>query len=84
MTNPVNKAAEAAAGVTIEVRTPYETVLAKLEGQYVSLQKRMPAYDDAFRSAWKSTRVATLDEAGWTERDFYAEMDARRSSFSQS
>lgn len=85
MTTLMDKAAEAAASMTISVRTPYEAVLARLEEQFLSLQRRLPAYDEPFREAWKSTREATLDEAGWTEREFYAEMERRRrSSFPQS
>jgi len=78
VTDTLDIAAAAAACVTIEVRTPYETVLAKLEEQYMGLQRRLPNYDDVFRSAWKSVRETTLDEAGWTELNFYAEMDRRR------
>lgn len=78
MADPLDRAVEAAASVTVEVRTPYETVWATLEEQYKALQKRMPNYDEPFRSAWKATRLATLNEARWTETAFYAEMDRRR------
>ncbi len=78
MTDPLDRAVEAAASVTVEVRTPYETVLTTLEEQYAALQKRLPNYNEPFRRAWKTTRLATLNEARWTEIDFYAEMERRR------
>jgi len=79
MPSQIDRAVEAAVNVTVEVRTPYETVLATLEGEYLALRRRLPNYDDTFRSAWKATRLATLEAGGWTEDTFYAEMDRRRS-----
>ena len=79
MTDKLDRAVEAAVNVTVEVRTPYEAVLATLEGEYLALQRRFQNYNEPFRSAWKATRLATLEAAGWTEATFYAEMDRRRS-----
>jgi hypothetical protein len=67
-----------AADVAIEVRTPYETVVGLLEEVFLAKQRRFPSYGDQFRQAWKSAREIVLDSNGWTERDFYAEMDRRR------
>lgn len=64
--------------VAISVRTSYEGVLELLEGAYAKAQERFPNYGDEFRQAWADARGIILGSHGWAEREFYAEMDARR------
>jgi hypothetical protein len=63
---------------------PYETMLATLEEVFLAKQRRFPSYGERFREAWATARKAVLETNGWTERDFYAEMDRRRTSVSAS
>jgi hypothetical protein len=76
----VHVAARAAARATVTVRTPYEGLLERLEGIYLAKQEVHQSYGDRFRTAWEAARKKALQEAGWTEEDFYEEMDRRRAA----
>lgn len=64
--------------MVVEVKHPYEAVLSELEGLYARLQQEWVVYGEGFRDAWKRARRDTLQSYGWTEAEFYAELDARR------
>jgi hypothetical protein len=76
----VDVAARAAARATVVVRAPYAAVLERLEGVFLAKQATHRSYGERFREAWATARKAVLDEAGWEEPDFYAEMDRRRAA----
>lgn len=65
-------------------RDDYEAVYAALDGLYRALRERYPLYGEGFRSAWQKGRRDTLQAHGWTEQDFYAELDRRRRADSPS
>lgn len=64
--------------VTITVKLHYEAMHDELEALYLALQARYVSYGEGFRDAWKKGRRDALETRGWTEAEFYAELDRRR------
>lgn len=59
------------------VREPYEKVLAELERVFVHIRDRVE-YGRKFEQRWGDERRIILASRGWTDEQFYAEMDRRR------
>jgi hypothetical protein len=58
-------------------RKPYKLVRDEAEALYVKLLQR-GGYSPAFAKTWAQGRAGVLRSHGWTEKEFYAEMDRRR------
>lgn len=54
----------------------YERLFNELEGLIVHLQKTIP-YGPEWQKAWAKARKDTCESYGWTDEEFYAEMDRR-------
>jgi hypothetical protein len=58
-------------------RTPYGELRDELERIYLQ-RRNIHGPGKKFRQAWDSDRDVVLKARGWTEDEFYAEMDRRR------